>query len=54
MNPAARPGSWTRIAVTWQRAVDYLMPIGYQDETGFHYGEMPASNTAMNSGENAP
>jgi len=49
--PAARPGSWTRIAVIWRTAINYLVPIGYEDETGFHYGEMPVSNTAMSLGE---
>jgi len=48
--PAARPGSWTRLAVTWHAAINYLMPIGYEDETGYHYGEMPVSNTATSLG----
>jgi hypothetical protein len=38
--PAAWPGSWTRIAVVWHAAINYLVPIGYEDETGFHYGQM--------------
>jgi hypothetical protein len=49
--PAARPGSWTRIAVLWHTVIDYLVPIGYEDETGFHYGEMAVSNAAMSLGE---
>ena len=49
--PAARSGVWTRMAVTWHAAVNYLVPIGYEDETGFHYGEMPASNAPMSLGQ---
>jgi hypothetical protein len=52
--PAARSGIWTRVAVTWHTAIDYLVPLGYEDETGFHYGEKPASNAAMSLGEQAP
>jgi hypothetical protein len=36
--PGARPGWWTRVAIACQKAVNYLAPIGYEDETGFHYG----------------
>jgi hypothetical protein len=42
--PAARPGSLARIAVLWHTAINYLVPIGYEDETGFHYGGMPESS----------
>ena len=44
--PGARTGWRTRVAVTCHAAVNYLVPIGYEDETGFHYGGMPVSNTA--------
>jgi hypothetical protein len=40
--PAARPSGCTRIEVIWHAVIDYLVPIGYEDETGFHFGEMPA------------
>jgi hypothetical protein len=43
---AARPHWWTRVAVTCQEAINHLAPIGYEDETGFHYGGMPVSNIA--------
>jgi len=43
-NRTARPGKWTRIAVTWHAAIQYLVPIGYQDADGFHYGEAPESH----------
>lgn len=26
--------------------MNYLVPMGYEDETGFHYGELPARNEA--------
>jgi hypothetical protein len=35
---------YTRIVATWHAAVNYLVPIGYEDETGFHYGESLARN----------
>ena len=31
-----------RLAVRWQALADYLVPIGYEDATGFHYGLEPA------------
>jgi hypothetical protein len=49
--PDARSGSWTRIAGAWHAAINYLVPIGYEDETGFHYGEMPVPNSTMSLGE---
>jgi hypothetical protein len=47
--PAAQPVKRTRIEVKWHKTVDYLAPIGYEDDSGFHYGEMSASIAAMNS-----
>jgi len=44
--PAARTGWRTRAAVTCQAAINHLAPIGYEDETGFHYGGMPMSDIA--------
>ncbi len=37
-----------RIITTWHAAVDFLVPIGYEDETGFHYGESPARDSTRN------
>jgi hypothetical protein len=51
--PVARRGSWTRLAVTWRAAINFFVPIGYEDETGFHYGKMPSSKTARSRGERA-
>ncbi|MGP8199174.1 MAG: hypothetical protein ACLQU4_06700, partial [Limisphaerales bacterium] len=48
---ASRPRRRSQI---WHAAIDYLVPIGYEDETGFHYGEMPTSNTAMSLAINLP
>jgi hypothetical protein len=45
--PAARSGGWTRLTIVWHAAINYLVPIGYEDETGFHYGEMPEPAAAM-------
>jgi hypothetical protein len=44
--PATGNGSWTRMEVTWHAVINYLVPIGYQDETGFHYGEGPVPGNA--------
>jgi hypothetical protein len=46
----ARSASWARIAVTWHTALDHFVPIGYEDESGFHYGEMPVANAAQTRG----
>jgi len=36
----ARPLAYLhRLFATWRAALDSLAPIGYQDESGFHYGE---------------
>jgi hypothetical protein len=43
--PRARPvsppslGWWNRAAVLCRATVNDLMPIAYEDETGFHFGE---------------
>jgi hypothetical protein len=50
--PAPRPKRWTRIAVAWHAAVNYLVPIGYEDEAGFHYGAKPKSDTSASRDEN--
>jgi hypothetical protein len=28
-----------RFVETWQTVLGSLVPVGYEDETGFHYGE---------------
>jgi len=33
-------GFWTRIVAMWNAALNFFVPYGYEDETGFHYGEM--------------
>jgi len=44
---AARPGCLTRIVAAWEAAVNYLVPIGHEDETGFHCGEMPNRSESL-------
>jgi hypothetical protein len=41
--PAAQGG--TRIAFIWRAAVNSFVPVAYEDETGFHFGEAPFSKT---------
>lgn len=36
------PGLATRIVALWNAALDAIVPLGYEDETGFHYGTPPA------------
>jgi hypothetical protein len=31
----------TRILTSWRAFRDSLAPLGYEDETGFHYGDRP-------------
>jgi hypothetical protein len=31
----------TKIIAKWRAAVSFKVPVGYQDETGFHYGAQP-------------
>jgi hypothetical protein len=45
--PTAQAENLNRIAVTWQTALDFFVPIGYEDESGFHYGTMASSTAAI-------
>jgi len=36
------PGCLKRIAVTWDAVMNFVVPLGYQDKNGFHYGAPPA------------
>jgi hypothetical protein len=49
----ARRGVWARLAITCDMAIDYIVPIGYEDETGFHYGEMPVLEAGLRLAEHA-
>lgn len=48
-NPAAfdsdvlmeRPGCWRTLAIKWGELVEFVVPLGYEDKTGFHYGAPP-------------
>jgi hypothetical protein len=33
----------SHLAVAFHAAIDYLVPVGYEDETGFHYGDIAES-----------
>lgn len=37
-------GRLARIAVKWEAVMDFLVPLGYEDDTGFHYGEIHVSS----------
>jgi hypothetical protein len=40
--PSCNTGILSSLKVDWSAVVDYFVPIGYQDATGFHYGCQPA------------
>jgi hypothetical protein len=37
-----RRGTRARITILWQAAANFVVPTGYEDNAGFHYGEKPA------------
>lgn len=37
-----RSGNFTWWAQWWGLFLDWAAPWGYEDETGFHYGELPS------------
>jgi hypothetical protein len=42
--PATKSPRWKRLGITWHAALDYLVPMGHEDETGFHYDKTTKSN----------
>jgi len=36
--PMRNGGTPTWISVKWHEVVEFLVPVGYEDEAGFHYG----------------
>ena len=34
-----QPGVSNWVAVSWEVVINRFIPLGYQDETGFHHGE---------------
>jgi hypothetical protein len=40
--PAPRILRWIEAVAKWRPALRIEIPVGYQDETGFHYGQKPA------------
>jgi len=34
---SAQPGGWNRLATRWHAVVNFLVPSGYEDNTGFHF-----------------
>ncbi len=36
-----RTGGLARMAAVWHAAMNLIAPLGYEDESGFHLGEMP-------------
>lgn len=37
-----------RLKTAWHALVNFFVPIGYEDEWGFHYGRMPAPSGNLN------
>jgi len=44
----AKPESAGGVAITWHMMINSLVPVGYQDETGFHFGEKSDSACCFN------
>jgi hypothetical protein len=40
----SRVGYLGRLSTAWSFLVNYVAPLGYEDERGFHYGEPPRKN----------
>ena len=48
MAATSRLGCFNRVVARWRAAINYLVPIGYEDDSGFHYGQ-PAARNRRNS-----
>lgn len=35
---------WQRFRACWNAALAAVIPVGYEDKTGFHYGADPATD----------
>jgi hypothetical protein len=42
--PAARGGWYSRLVDAWRAVMDFTIPVGYEDENGFHYGDRTETN----------
>ena len=47
-----RPGFAKRMAASWNAAVNHLVPLGYEDENGFHYGRQSAPHDSVHVNSN--
>jgi len=43
-NSSEQCSGFSRIIATWRAFYDSFAPLGYEDETGFHYGDRPKSS----------
>ena len=41
--PPERAGCSKRIAVCWDAVVNFIVPVGYEDQRGFHYCKQSGS-----------
>ena len=41
--PASFDGVSAGVFVKWRKAVEHLLPVGYEDAAGFHYGTEKAA-----------
>ena len=46
--PSEKSGIVTKIIAKWEAAVNFIVPVGFEDPSGFHFGE-PAGDSRITS-----
>lgn len=41
--PALYLTGWSKLRTAWEGVLEKLAPLGYEDETGFHFGVEPVA-----------
>jgi hypothetical protein len=45
--------AWASVVLERNSSIRRLVPVGYEDEAGFHYGDMPATDASPGFDESA-